>query len=97
VSVAIRPEAVRLVGANGHASPAPGTANLLDARVISCAFLGDHYRYEIAVGDVQLIVTSPYKVSEGVHRVVIDPDACLIVGPEAEGESQNNKGEELNA
>jgi iron(III) transport system ATP-binding protein len=97
VSVAIRPEAVRLVGANGDATPPPGTPNLLDARVTSCAFLGDHYQYEVAVGDIHLIASSLYKASEGVQRVVIDPDACLIVGPEADGESQNNEGEELNA
>jgi iron(III) transport system ATP-binding protein len=97
VSVAIRPEAVRVVGANGHATPAPGTANVLDARVMSCAFLGDHYQYELAVGDVQLIATSPYKASEGPQRVVIDPDACLIVGHEADDQSHNNKGEKLNA
>jgi iron(III) transport system ATP-binding protein len=97
VSVAIRPEAVRLVRANGDGTPAPGTANLLDARVTGRTFLGDHYQYEIAVGDVQLIATSPYEASEGVQRVVIDPDACLVIGREGEGESHNNEGEKHNA
>jgi iron(III) transport system ATP-binding protein len=97
VSVAIRPEAVRLLRANGDATPAPGTTNLLDARVTGRTFLGDHYQYEVAVGDVQLIATSPYEASEGVQRVVIDPDACLVIGREREGESHNNEGEELNA
>jgi iron(III) transport system ATP-binding protein len=97
VSVAIRPEAVRLVRANGDGTPAPGTTNLLDARVTGRTFLGDHYQYEIAVGDVQLIATSPYEASEGVQRVVIDPDACLVIGREDEAESHNNEGEKLNA
>ena len=96
VSVAIRPEAVRLLAPGADASPAPGTTNLLDVRVNSCAFLGDHYQYEVAVGDVQLIAKSPYKVSEGAQRVVIDPGACLIVGPDGD-EPKTNEGEELNA
>jgi iron(III) transport system ATP-binding protein len=97
VSVAIRPEAVRLLGPEPEPVPAPGTTNLLDVRVTSCAFLGDHYQYEVAVGDVQLIARGAHKVSEGAQRVAIDPEACLIVSPEADGEPQTNEGEEFHA
>jgi iron(III) transport system ATP-binding protein len=97
VSVAIRPEAVRLLDPDPHFAPGPGTPNLLDVRVTSCAFLGDHYQYELAAADVQLIAKSPHKVSEGAQQVVIDPDACLIVSSDGDGEPQTNEGEELNA
>ena len=97
VSVAIRPEAVRLLGPDPRYAPEPGTPNLLDVRVTSCAFLGDHYQYEVAAADVQLIANSPHRVSEGAQQVVIDPDACLIVSSDGDGEPQTNEGEELNA
>jgi iron(III) transport system ATP-binding protein len=97
VSVAIRPESVRLAGPRAEHTSAPGSTNLLAGRVTSCAFLGDHYQYEVAVGDIQLIAKSPHKVSEGAQTVVISPEACLIVGPAGDGAATTNEGEEPHA
>lgn len=81
VSIAIRPEAVRLLDPgshNGHADSAK-TKNVFEASVNDVAFLGDHYEYNIGVQDVNLVAHSPHKVAAGHLHAAIDPDACLIM------------------
>jgi TOBE domain len=88
---------VRLAGPGVEHASAPGSTNMLAGRITSRAFLGDHYQYEVAVGDIQLIAKSPHKVGEGAQTVVIPPEACLIVGPEGDGAATTNEGEEPHA
>jgi iron(III) transport system ATP-binding protein len=80
VSIAIRPEAVRLLetaSTNGHD---PSTRNnVFDVSINEVAFLGDHYEYNLGVQDVTLVAHSTHKVSTGHLKAAIDPDACLIM------------------
>lgn len=94
VSVAIRPEAVRVLGPDHATPPVSGTANVFEAQVTSCAFMGDHYRYEVAIGDVRLVATGAYRVGEGARRVAIDPKDCLVMSAEINDNHRNEEREE---
>jgi iron(III) transport system ATP-binding protein len=76
LTLAVRPEALRLEAAEGSLL---NGSNTLDANVHSVAFLGDHYQYELESGTIALTVqTSRAVVGERV-KVHIPPDACAIV------------------
>jgi len=93
VCVAIRPEAVRFLGSDVQPALEARMRNLLVVRVTGCAFMGDHYRYQLKLGDVDLIAKSAVRVAEGEHRVQIDPDACRVVSASANGKAATNHGE----
>jgi iron(III) transport system ATP-binding protein len=81
LSIAIRPEAVRLLDAssqNGAGNTVNGE-NVFDVSINDVAFLGDHYEYNVSAGDVQLVAHSPHKVATGRVKAAIDPSACTIV------------------
>jgi iron(III) transport system ATP-binding protein len=76
VTVAVRPEALRLEAA--EASTLNGS-NTLDATVRSVAFLGDHYQYELETGDLSLTAQTARPVFAERVKVQIPADACAIV------------------
>ena len=76
VTVAVRPEAVRLAGADDALN---GT-NTWEASVHAVAFLGDHYEYEVSAGPLALTVQSSQRVPGDRIKVHIPPDACAVVG-----------------
>lgn len=76
VTIAIRPEAVRLTVIDDLSLD--GT-NTWDADVAAVAFLGDHYEYEVSAGDVPLTVQSSRLVPGERIKVHIPPDACAVV------------------
>jgi iron(III) transport system ATP-binding protein len=76
VTVAVRPEALRLEAA--ETSTLNGS-NTLDATVRSVAFLGDHYQYELETGDLSLTAQTPRAVFAERVKVHIPADACAIV------------------
>jgi iron(III) transport system ATP-binding protein len=81
VSIAIRPEAIRLLEGSmqNGAGNAVNSDNVFDVSVNDIAFLGDHYEYNVAAGDIQLVAHSPHKIAARAVRASIDPGACLIV------------------
>jgi iron(III) transport system ATP-binding protein len=76
VTVAVRPEALRLEAA--ETSTLNGS-NTLDATVRSVAFLGDHYQYELETGDLSLTAQTARPVFAERVKVHIPADACAIV------------------
>jgi iron(III) transport system ATP-binding protein len=80
VTVAIRPESVRLVEAtdNGPTGVVEGP-NALDVMVTEVSFLGDHYEYTVAAGSIELIAQSQSQISALALIAVIDPSACAVV------------------
>jgi iron(III) transport system ATP-binding protein len=81
VTVAIRPEAIRLIdraAQNGSAGAPPGP-NEFDVTVRDVSFLGDHYEYRLAVGELALIAQSPHQVSATGLRAAVDPSQCRLV------------------
>jgi len=76
VTVAVRPEALRLEAA--ETSTLNGS-NTLDATVRSVAFLGDHYQYELETGDLSLTAQTARAVFAERVKVHIPADACAIV------------------
>jgi iron(III) transport system ATP-binding protein len=81
VSLAIRPESVRLLDAGSHngAGSTVDHENVFDVSISDVAFLGDHYEYRVRAGDVQLLAHSPHKIATGALKAAIDPGACQIV------------------
>jgi iron(III) transport system ATP-binding protein len=76
VTLAVRPEALRLETADGASQ---NGSNTLDANVHSVAFLGDHYQYELLAGPLALTAQSPRPLPATEVRVHIPADACAIV------------------
>jgi iron(III) transport system ATP-binding protein len=81
VSVVVRPEAIRLVnrpGSNGSHG-APSEPNLFDVVVSDVSFLGDHYEYQLEVGDLVLIAHSPHQVAAADLKASVEPGDCRLV------------------
>ena len=76
LTLAVRPEALRLEPADG--STVNGS-NTLDADVHSVAFLGDHYQYELESESLALTAQTSRAVAGDRVKVHIPPDACAIV------------------
>jgi ABC-type Fe3+/spermidine/putrescine transport system ATPase subunit len=80
VTIAIRPESIRLVETTDH-GPAGVVecANALDVSVTDVSFLGDHYEYGVAGGSIELIAQSQNHISALALTAVIEPSACAVV------------------
>ena len=76
LTLAVRPEALRLESADGSTL---NGSNTLDANVHSVAFLGDHYQYELESGSLALTAQTARAVAGERVKVHIPPDACAIV------------------
>jgi iron(III) transport system ATP-binding protein len=76
LTLAVRPEALRLEAAEGSTL---NGSNTLDANVHSVAFLGDHYQYELESGSLALTAQTSRAVAGERVKVHIPPDACAIV------------------
>ncbi|MBR7825101.1 ABC transporter ATP-binding protein [Actinospica sp. MGRD01-02] len=69
-TVAVRPHDIELCGPDGNG--AEGT-------VVESVFLGDHYRYTVAVGGARLEVHAARPVAPGPVRVRIPPHSAVLV------------------
>jgi iron(III) transport system ATP-binding protein len=76
LTVAVRPES--LIVEPAAAATYNGT-NTISARVMSIAFLGDHYQYELDAGGLALTAQSAKQVGSVDVKVHIPPDACAVV------------------
>jgi iron(III) transport system ATP-binding protein len=80
VTIAIRPESIRLVETTDDGPPAASaSANALEVSVTEVSFLGDHYEYGLAAGGIELIAQSPSHVAAPTVTAVIEPSACAVV------------------
>jgi iron(III) transport system ATP-binding protein len=81
LSIAIRPEAIRLLegGAQNGSREHPNGENVLDVSVDGVTFLGDHYEYSIKAGDIDLVAHSRRQLGAGSVKAAIDPDGCVVV------------------
>jgi iron(III) transport system ATP-binding protein len=88
VTIAIRPESIRLVEAtaNGPVGVVEG-ANTLDVSVTEVSFLGDHYEYSVAADGIELIAQSERHMSAVALTAVIEPPACAIVSDDPQAHS----------
>ena len=78
VRLAIRPEQV-VVHPGGAATP--GSANVVTAKVLSHAYLGDHYRYVLSLGAAELVVRTAAPVDYGYELTIELPPAAIRVFP----------------
>jgi iron(III) transport system ATP-binding protein len=76
LTLAVRPEALRVEAADGATI---NGSNTLDALVHSVAFLGDHYQYELQTGSLLLTAQTPRPVFAERVKVHIPADAAAIV------------------
>jgi iron(III) transport system ATP-binding protein len=76
LTVAVRPEALRLEPAEGSAL---NGSNTLDANVHAVAFLGDHYQYELEAGSLALTAQTAHAVAATRVKVHIPADACAVL------------------
>jgi iron(III) transport system ATP-binding protein len=86
VTVAIRPEAIRLVETPGTAPTGLGdSVNAFEVTVTEEAFLGDHYEYTLAAGAIELVAQSQNRLSARTLTAVIEPSACAVVADTSNG------------
>ncbi|UMG94081.1 ABC transporter ATP-binding protein [Nocardioides sp. TF02-7] len=80
VRLAIRPERIVV-----HPSGAPAaTPNAVTVKVRSQAFLGDHYRYVVALGDHELVVRTLSRIDHGTELTVeLPPEAIRTYAAQA--------------
>jgi ABC-type Fe3+/spermidine/putrescine transport system ATPase subunit len=77
VTIAIRPESIRLVETTDNRDIVD-SANALAVSVTEVSFLGDHYEYGVAAGGIELIAQSQDHISALVLTAVIEPSACAV-------------------
>ena len=78
VTLALRPEAVTLLPAD---STTNGT-NTWEGDVHDVAFLGDHYEYDVHVGELPLTVQTGHRIPGERIKVHIPQDALSILADE---------------
>jgi iron(III) transport system ATP-binding protein len=72
-TIAVRPEDIMVTENPGrHDGPEPA--------VLDVSYLGDHYQYRFAVGDIQLIALSSHRLGTGAIQLHIRPDVATLVG-----------------
>jgi iron(III) transport system ATP-binding protein len=76
VMVAVRPEAIQLCSAG---APSGEAANQCRAEILSAAFLGDHYEYELSLGGVMVTVQTTVSAAPSSLMVTIPDGAATIV------------------
>jgi iron(III) transport system ATP-binding protein len=82
VQLAVRPEAVELLGPDSAAERTAESAaaeNTYLAELCTVSFLGDHYVYELDVDGQALTVTSARSVAGPSVMVRIPPSACQVL------------------
>jgi len=81
VELAVRPESVRLRPLDAGAGPLGD--NEFTATVLSRSFLGDRYIYELDVSGLGLVASATRGLADTQVAVLIPPDACRVLAPEA--------------
>ncbi|MEV5890169.1 ABC transporter ATP-binding protein [Nonomuraea fuscirosea] len=79
VRLAVRPERIVVHPPGGVPADA---VNVVTVKVISRAFLGDHYRYVAELGERELVVRTLTPVDHGSELIVeLPPEAIRVFGP----------------
>jgi iron(III) transport system ATP-binding protein len=71
VECAIRPESIVISESMEVSQP-----NWFMADVLAVSFLGDHYLYELRIGDLELIGKSSHRILGARVAVYVSPEAC---------------------
>jgi iron(III) transport system ATP-binding protein len=79
VTIAIRPESIRLVETTANGEGSLERAGALEVTVTEASFLGDHYEYSLRAGSIELIAQSQNPISAPTLTAVIEPSACAVV------------------
>jgi ABC-type Fe3+/spermidine/putrescine transport system ATPase subunit len=82
VQLAVRPEAVELVGPEAAQTSAQASAraeNTYRAELRDVSFLGDRYLYELDVDGLALMVTSTRSIDGHAVLLRIPPSACRVL------------------
>jgi iron(III) transport system ATP-binding protein len=80
VTIAIRPESIRLIETANHGPKgALDRANVLEVTMREESFLGDHYEYAVAAGNIEFIAQGPSHISAATVIAVIEPSACAVI------------------
>jgi iron(III) transport system ATP-binding protein len=74
VTVAIRPEQLRLCGTDSPVS----SGNTLDTEVLTVSYLGSRYEYDVKLGDHVVQVACDRGGLTGPVRLSVEPDACHV-------------------
>jgi iron(III) transport system ATP-binding protein len=74
VTVAIRPEQLRLCAADSPVS----SGNTLDTEVLTVSYLGSRYEYDVKLGDHVVQVVCDRGGLSGPVRLSVEPEACLV-------------------
>jgi iron(III) transport system ATP-binding protein len=74
-AIAVRPEDIEI--SSGVQLDVPGAGN--EASVLHASYLGDHYRYQVSVGAMQLSVHSQRPLAPGPVRLRIPPGVATFV------------------
>jgi iron(III) transport system ATP-binding protein len=82
--IALRPESVQLVP-RGRGEPVRD-ANVLEGELRDLAFLGDHYRYEVTCGGIDLVAQGNQARQRGSVSVFIPPEACVVLSAAGTGQ-----------
>jgi iron(III) transport system ATP-binding protein len=75
VTVAVRPERLGVLAADGKAAPG---ANVISAEVLTTSYLGSRFEYDLKVGDLVVQVVSDHGGLTGPVSLAVEPDACLV-------------------
>ncbi|MFI1358295.1 ABC transporter ATP-binding protein [Streptomyces sp. NPDC020898] len=75
VTVAVRPERLGVLAADGKAAPG---ANVISAEVLTTSYLGSRFEYDLKVGDLVVQVVSDHGRLTGPVSLAVEPDACLV-------------------
>jgi iron(III) transport system ATP-binding protein len=75
VTVAIRPEQLRLCPADVPVAPG---LNTLDTEVLTVSYLGSRYEYDVRLGDHVVQVVCDRGGLTGPMRLSVEPSACLL-------------------
>jgi iron(III) transport system ATP-binding protein len=79
VTIAVRPESIRLVDTTANGEASLDRAGALAVTVTEASFFGDHYEYSLRAGSIELIAQSQNPVSAPALTAVIPPSACALV------------------
>ncbi|MDV3123945.1 ABC transporter ATP-binding protein [Mycobacterium sp. 21AC1] len=75
VTVAIRPERLRLIPPDTPAKPGE---NVLDTEVLTVSYLGSRYEYDVKLGDHVVQVVCDRGGLKGPVRLSVEPQDCLV-------------------
>ena len=79
VRLSVRPELIRV---GTPEAPLPAGSNVLTVKVVSAAYLGDHYRYVVELGTATIVIQSVTSIHSASEVTVELPPRALRIFPQ---------------